>query len=115
MKDVRLEVTDLYWPLDNESIQADDMEFGGFSSLPTCRKLLSAIYLEFYLMVTPLKPLRRCETCGEPFHARERTNSPVMIPVGRTSETSGTVERALASKAPDPLCTKARASPLLKL
>lgn len=37
-----------------------------------CLDLPSAIYLQFYLMVTKHKPIRHCEYCDEPFEATRR-------------------------------------------
>jgi len=67
MTGVRLEATDLSWPLYDGRTTQDGGDFRGFSRLLACRDLLSAIYLQFYLMATSHKPLRRCEACGEPF------------------------------------------------
>jgi hypothetical protein len=63
--DVRLTLTGLRMPGDQgqESLLA--------RRTMRCPDLLSAIYLQFYLMVTDNKPMRRCENpaCGMPFPA----------------------------------------------
>lgn len=66
MKDVRLEAMDLYWPIDDDT-EEEDPDFRGFYRFVTCPDLLSAVYLQFYLMVTGNKPMRRCKVCGQPF------------------------------------------------
>lgn len=49
---------------------------GGFLS-PSweCHDLLSALYLQFYLMATRHKPIRYCEYCGQPFEATRKDKS----------------------------------------
>jgi hypothetical protein len=67
VKDVRLSLTDLPilgdeergWPLTiRRSVR--------------CPDLLSAVYLQFYLMVSDSKAMRRCEACGTPFPAKPK-------------------------------------------
>ena len=39
----------------------------GFASSWQCDDLLSALYLQFYQLITKSRPLRYCENCGQPF------------------------------------------------
>jgi len=40
----------------------------------TCPDLLSAMYLQFYLLITDAEPMRRCQNpaCGKPFPATRK-------------------------------------------
>jgi hypothetical protein len=68
LTDVRLTLTDLRVPED----QGRNPLFARRTMW--CPDLLSAVYLQFYLMVTDNKPLRRCENpaCGLPFPAKPK-------------------------------------------
>ena len=68
LTDVRLTLTDLRVPED----QGRNPLFARRTMW--CPDLLSAVYLQFYLMVTDNKLLRRCENpaCGLPFPAKPK-------------------------------------------
>jgi hypothetical protein len=67
IRDVRLSLTDLPIAGGQEADRA----------LPVrrsmrCPNLLSAAYLQFYLMVTGSKSMRNCDACGTPFPAKPK-------------------------------------------
>jgi hypothetical protein len=48
---------------------------GSLSPSWECHDLPSALYLQFYLMVTRHKPIRYCKYCGQPFEATRKDKS----------------------------------------
>jgi hypothetical protein len=44
----------------------------GFTPSWKCQGLLTALYLQFYQLITKGKPMRYCENCGQPFEATRR-------------------------------------------
>ena len=67
VRDVRLSLTDLPIPGGQET----DRTLPVRSSM-RCRDLLSAAYLQLYLMVVGSRSMRNCDACGMPFPAKPK-------------------------------------------